>query len=55
MMVPRRECCIEKGQRDFLVLDFGEEVFFELRAWFDFEEKKTWDGIGNEGEWGELE
>ena len=27
MMVPRRECCIEKGQRDFLVLDFGEEVF----------------------------
>lgn len=55
MMVLRRECCIEKGQRDFLVLDFGEEVFFELRAWFDFEEKKTWDGIGNEGEWGELE
>ena len=27
MMVLRRECCIEKGQRDFLVLDFGEEVF----------------------------
>ena len=27
MMVLRRACCIEKGQRDFLVLDFGEEVF----------------------------
>lgn len=45
MMVLRRECCIEKGQRDFLVLDFGEEVFFGLRVWFDFEEKKTWEGI----------
>lgn len=29
MMVLRRECCIEKGQRDFLVLDFGEEVFLD--------------------------
>lgn len=27
MMVLRRAYCIEKGQRDFLVLDFGEEVF----------------------------
>lgn len=27
MMVLRRACCIGKGQRDFLVLDFGEEVF----------------------------
>ena len=55
MMVLRRACCIGKGQGDFLVLDFGEEVFFGLRVWFDFEEKKTWEGIGNEGEWGELE
>ncbi len=49
MMVLRRACCIGKGQGDFLVLDFGEEVFFGLRAWFDFEEKKTWDGIGKGG------
>ena len=55
MMVLRRACCIGKGQGDFLVLDFGEEVFFGLCTWFDFEEKKTWEGIGNEGEWGELE
>ena len=27
MMVLRRACCIGKGQGDFLVLDFGEEVF----------------------------
>lgn len=49
MMVLRRACCIGKGQGDFLVLDFGEEVFFGLRVWFDFEEKKTWDGIGKGG------
>lgn len=49
MMVLRRACCIEKGQRDFLVLDFGEEVFFGLCTWFDFEEKKTWEGIGKGG------
>ena len=55
MMVLRRACCIGKGQGDFLALDFGEEVFFGLCTWFDFEEKKTWEGIGNEGEWGELE
>lgn len=28
MMVLRRACCIGKGQGDFLVLDFGAEVFF---------------------------
>ena len=29
MMVLRRACCIGKGQGDFLVLDFGEEVFLD--------------------------
>lgn len=41
--------------REFSGFGFWRRGIFGLRAWFDFEEKKTWDGIGNEGEWGELE
>lgn len=40
MMVLRRECCIEKGQRDFLVLDFGEEVFLGCARGLILEKRK---------------
>lgn len=55
MMVLRRACCIGKGQRDFLVLDFGEEVFLGCARGLILKKRKKWGGIGNEGEWGELE
>ena len=41
--------------KGFSGFGFWRRGIFGLCTWFDFEEKKTWEGIGNEGEWGELE